>query len=183
VLFDHHLGDVEDKSYPATILAVDLGESLKNSPNLLRGDAGSGVANGNLHFVTFRTGSLAAQADLALRRGELDGVSDQVRQDLNDPAAVANHIATPSFRFCGQGDALGSSIALEISDDFLNDFTNVMIFLVEDQPADGYPFDIQQSSMSRSISPALRLMDAAISFTSCGSAGPSNRFGRPSKYD
>ena len=45
VFFDHHFRDVEAKSYPATILAIDLGDPLKDGSDLLRSDARSGVAH------------------------------------------------------------------------------------------------------------------------------------------
>ena len=50
---------------------------------------------------------------------------------LHYAAAVADHLATPSFRFCAQGYLFGSRISLEIPDDFLNDFTNVMLLVVK----------------------------------------------------
>jgi hypothetical protein len=101
MLFDHHFGNVEAKSYPATILAVDLGETLKDGSNLLRGDARSGVAHRNLHVCALRTAAGTAHADFSFGWGELDGVSNQIRQDLHDAAAVANHIPTSRFGFGG----------------------------------------------------------------------------------
>ncbi|HEX7517795.1 MAG TPA: hypothetical protein VF345_10990 [Chthoniobacterales bacterium] len=78
MFFDHHFGNVESKSYAATILAIYLGETLEDGFDLLWGDSLAGIADGNLHFFAAGAGPLAAYANLAFSRCELNCVSNQI---------------------------------------------------------------------------------------------------------
>jgi hypothetical protein len=108
-----------------------LWETLEDGFHLLWGDSFAGIADWNLHFFAFRTGSLAAYTNLAFGRCEFDRVSNQIWQHLHDAASVADNVATHVLRRCLQGYSLGSSGSFEFLYGFFNDFANVMLLDVQ----------------------------------------------------
>src|SRR5262245_21297474 len=80
------LGNGETEPDPLPVLAVGLPIAIENVGNVGGAHAGAGVADAKLDV---RSSLFERELDLAPFGSELDGVADEVRQDLVDSLAVA----------------------------------------------------------------------------------------------